>query len=68
MDKKEELKKLKLLYNVIQDKTVQRRFDTTITVNMDTGEVSNKRLIDECEDYVVDRIKELVGDESNVKD
>lgn len=60
MDKKEELRKLKLLYNVIMDKTVQRRFETTTTVDMSTGEMSKKRMIDECEDYLVDKIKELV--------
>ena len=65
MDKEEELRKLKFLYNVVMDKTVQKRFDTTVIVNKNTGEISNKRLIDECEDYIVDRIKELVGDESN---
>ena len=60
MDKKEELRMLKLLYNVIMDKTVQRRFDTTTTCDMTTGELSNKRLIDECEDYIVNKIKELL--------
>lgn len=60
MDKKEELRMLKLLYNVIMDKTVQRRFDTTITFDMTNGELSNKRLIDECEDYIVNKIKELL--------
>lgn len=60
MDKNEEIRLLKLLYNVIMDKTVQRRFDTTTTCDMRTGELSNKRLIDECEDYVVNRIKQLL--------
>ena len=63
MDKNEELRLLKLLYNVIMDKTVQRRFETTITCNMRTGELSNKRVIDECEDYVVNKMKELLEKE-----
>lgn len=62
MEKQEELRILKLLYNVIMDKSVQRRFDTTTTCNMVTGEVSNKRLIDECEEYVVNRMKLLLED------
>ena len=45
------------------DKTVQRRFDTTTTCDMSTGELSNKRLIDECEDYVVNKMKELLEKE-----
>lgn len=60
MDKKEEIRLLKLLYNIIKDKTVQRRFDSTITLNMENGKLSNKRVIDECEDYVVNKIKELL--------
>lgn len=66
MDKKEELrllKLLKLLYNVIMDKTVQRRFETTTTCDMTTGKLSNKRLIDECEDYVVNKMKALLEKE-----
>ena len=59
MTKKEEIGKLKLLYNVIVDDTVQRRFDTTRTINMQTGELSNKRLIDECEEYIIEKLKEL---------
>lgn len=62
MDKKEELRMLKLLYNVIMDKTVQRRFETTTTCDMKTGELSNRRLIDECEDYIVNKMKELLED------
>ena len=59
MDKKEELRMINLLYQVIMDKSVQRRFDTTTTCNMETGELSNKRLIDECEDYLVAKAKQL---------
>ena len=62
MNQQEELRVLKLLYNVIMDKTVQKRFDTTTTCNMATGELSNKRLIDECEDYVVSKIKNILED------
>lgn len=63
MDKKEELRLLKLLYNVIMDKTVQRRFETTTTCDIATGKLSNKRVIDECEDYVVNKMKELLEKE-----
>ncbi len=62
MTKKEEIGKLRLLYNVIADDTVQRRFDTTRTIDMQTGELSNKRLIDECEDYIIEKLKELTGE------
>ena len=62
MTKKEEIGKLRLLYNVIADDTVQRRFDTTRTINKHTGEISNKRLIDECENYIIEKLKELTGE------
>lgn len=62
MTKKEEIGKLKLLYNVIVDDTVQRKFDTTRTIDMQTGKLSNKRLIDECEDYIIEKLKELTGE------
>lgn len=57
---KEELRMVKLLYNIVKDKRVQKRFETTLTVNMETGEVSDKRMIDECEDYLIKKAKELV--------
>lgn len=59
---KEELRMVKLLYNIIKDKRVQKRFETTLTVNMETGEVSDKRMIDECEDYLIKKAKELVDE------
>ena len=59
VDKKEELRMVNLLYQVIMDKTVQRRFDTTTICNMATGEIGKKRLIDECEDYLVEKAKQL---------
>lgn len=62
MTKKEEIRKLKLLYNVIVDDIVQRRFDTTRTINKQTGELSSKRLIDECEEYIIEKLKELTGE------
>ena len=57
MTKQEEIRKLKLLYNVISDETVQDRFFTTTTVNRETGEMSQIRLIDECEDYIITKLK-----------
>lgn len=60
VDKKEELRMINLLYQVIMDKSVQRRFATTVTCNMNNGEVSNKRLIDQCEDYLKQKAQELV--------
>ena len=62
VDKKEELRMINLLYQVIMDKSVQRRFDTTVTCNMNNGEVSNKRLIDQCEDYLKQKAQELVDE------
>lgn len=59
VDKKEELRMINLLYQVIMDKSVQRRFDTATTCNMVTGEVGKKRLIDECEEYLVAKAKQL---------
>jgi hypothetical protein len=59
VDKKEELRMIKLLYQVIMDESVQRRFDTTITCNMATGEIGKKRLIDECEEYLIEKAKQL---------
>lgn len=59
MDKQEELRMINLLYQVVMDKTVQRRFETATTCNMATGEVGTKRLIDECEDYLVEKAKRL---------
>ena len=59
---KEELRMVKLLYNIVKDKRVQKRFETTLTVNMETGEVSDKRMIDECEDYLIKKAKELVDE------
>ena len=59
MEKKEELRMINLLYQVIMDKSVQRRFDTATTCNMVTGEVGTKRLIDECEEYLVAKAKQL---------
>lgn len=59
---KEELRMVKLLYNIIKDKRVQKRFETTLTVNMETGEVSDKRMIDECEDYLIKKAKELLDE------
>ncbi len=60
MDKQEELKILQLLYQIIKDKTVQRRFATTVTCNEKTGEVNYTRAIDRCEDYIKYRIEELL--------
>lgn len=62
MEKQEELRMINLLYQVIMDKTVQRRFDTATTCNMKTGEVSNKRMIDQCEDYLKQKAQELVDE------
>lgn len=62
MDKKEELRMIKLLYQIVMDKTVQKRFDTTTTCNMETGELSCKRLIDECEDYLKQKAQEIVDE------
>ena len=59
---KEEVRMVKLLYNIVIDKRVQKRFETTLTVNMETGEVSDKRMIDECEDYLIKKAKELVDE------
>lgn len=59
IDKMEELRIIKLLYNILKDKTVQRRFDTTITVDMQTGEVNEKRVLDECEVYLINKYKIL---------
>lgn len=62
MDKREELRKIKLLYQVIMDKSVQKRFETTTTCNMKTGELSFKRVIDECEEYLVEKAQELYNE------
>lgn len=62
VDKKEELRMIKLLYQIVMDKTVQKRFDTTTTCNMETGELSCKRLIDECEDYLVKKATQLYNE------
>ena len=59
MDKQEELRMINLLYQVIMDESVQRRFDTAITYNMATGEIGKKRLIDECEEYLIAKAKQL---------
>ena len=60
MDKKEELKMLQFLYQIIKDKTVQRRFDSTVSCDSKTGEVNYTRVIDRCEDYIKYRIEELL--------
>ena len=60
MDKKEELKILQFLHQVIKDNTVQRRFETTVSCDMRTGKLNNKRVIDRCEDYIKYRIEELL--------
>ena len=62
VDKKEELRMINLLYQVVMDKSVQRRFATTTTCNMKTGELSNKRMIDECEDYLKQKAQEIVDE------
>lgn len=60
MDKQDELDILNLLYQVIKDKTVQRRFETTVSCDMKTGKLNNTRVIDRCEDYIKYRIEELL--------
>lgn len=62
VDKKEELSKINLLYQVIMDKSVQRRFATAVTCNMNNGEISNKRVIDQCEDYLKQKAQQLVDE------
>lgn len=62
MDKKEEIRMLHLLYQIIMDKSVQRRFDTAMICNMKTGELSNKRLLDECEEYLTKKLKQLLDE------
>jgi len=57
----EELEHLSLLYQIIKDKSVQRRFATTCTCDMKTGKLNQTRAIDRCEKYVTDKIKELAG-------
>ena len=42
------------------DKSVQRRFATAVTCNMNNGEISNKGMIDQCEDYLKQKAQELV--------
>ena len=62
VDKKEELSMINLLYQIIMDKSVQRRFATAVTCNMNDGTVSNKRVIDQCEDYLKQKAQELVDE------
>ena len=62
VDKKEELRMIKLLYQIVMDKTVQRRFATAMTCNMRDGSLSEKRLIDQCEDFLKQKAQELVNE------
>ena len=59
---KEEIKMLNFLYQIIMDKSVQRRFDTAMICNMETGELSNKRLLDECEEYLTKKMEQLINE------
>ena len=59
MDKKEELRILNFIYQIIKDKTVQKRFETALPVNMKTGEKGEKRIIDTCEEYIANKMREI---------
>ncbi|MGN1327659.1 MAG: hypothetical protein ACI4VQ_06280 [Clostridia bacterium] len=61
-EKKEEIKMLNLLYQIIIDKSVQKRFDSAMTCNMKTGELSNKRLLDQCEEYLTKKMQKLIDE------
>lgn len=59
MNKENEISILGLLLRIITDKSVQKRFATTTTCNMATGELHTERVIDRCEKYLIDRINTL---------
>ena len=63
MNKENELSILGLLLQIINDKSVQKRFATTTTCNMATGELHTERVIDRCEEYLINRINTLCGED-----
>lgn len=62
MDKQEELNILWLLLKIIKDEAVQKRFKSSFTCNMETGEISKEHPIERCEKYLEYKISKLGED------